>query len=121
MSSYTKYHKKYEQKNKLALSRKRKHRYYYARYGIPPDLISEFLADRKYYIKLGMLNPAISILLLNTYHPNYNIKHNINETSDEKENITSVEGISCVCETEQVRKEKSLLHSWWRWINSLNL
>ena len=54
-TTYTKYHKKYHQKNREKLKRDRMKRYYLANYGIPldrGDLLSAFFEHKPLYLKL---------------------------------------------------------------------
>ena len=73
MSSYTKYHRAYQDKFRDQISLRRKKKYCFKKYGIPTDkyaeLCDDFYSDKKFYVKLRDLNPTIVHFLLKKFHP----------------------------------------------------
>ena len=72
MSSYTKYHKAYEMRNRDQINLRKRKRHCFATYGIPileyDDLIDELKEHRKYYIKLRDLDPKLLKYVIEKFH-----------------------------------------------------
>ena len=74
MSSYTKYHKAYEKRNREVINLRKRKRNCFITYGIPIDeydqLIDELKEHRKYYKKVIELDPKILKYIIQKYHEN---------------------------------------------------
>jgi hypothetical protein len=72
MSSYTKYHRAYQDKFRDQINLNRRKKNCFKKYGIPMDmydeLCDEFKEQRRYYLKLKDLNPALVNFLLKKFH-----------------------------------------------------
>ena len=76
MSTYTKYHKAYEMRNKEKIKIRKKKRHCFVTYGIPIDeydqLIDELKENRKHYKKLRDLHPQIIKYIMQKFHEDQN-------------------------------------------------
>ena len=68
MSTYTKYHRKYQQSHKSKINAYKQKYYYYRRYGIPLDKYDEYIHvfndNRQEYIKLAKMLSLLDATLL---------------------------------------------------------
>ena len=72
MTTYTKYHQKYQKGNRNKINQWRVRQYHKNEYGIPhavfDEYIDEFKRKKKYYLMIKNLNPVIVRFLLEKHH-----------------------------------------------------
>ena len=75
MSSYTKYHKAYQDKHRDRINLRHRKQSCFRKYGIPmeryEELYPEFKENKKYYLRLKELNPETVQLLLSKFHADH--------------------------------------------------